>query len=54
MLLRDSEFKGKITYDDVLSLAKGSAGDDRYRLDFVSLVEATRRIASGVAKAGER
>jgi len=54
MLLRNSEFKGKITYEDVLALAKGSAGEDRYRLDFVSLVEATRRIASGVAKAGER
>lgn len=54
MLLRDSEFKGKLTYDDVHALAKGSAGEDRYRLDFVSLVESTRRIASGLAKAGER
>lgn len=53
MLLRDSEFKGKLTYDDVVALAKGSAGDDRYRRDFVSLVEATHRIASGIARAGQ-
>jgi Ca-activated chloride channel family protein len=51
MLLRESEFKGKITYDDVLTLAKASAGEDRLRTDFVSLVEATRRLAGGVAKA---
>jgi Ca-activated chloride channel family protein len=50
MLLRESEFKGKITYDDVLALAKASAGEDRLRTDFVSLVESTRRIAGGVAK----
>jgi Ca-activated chloride channel family protein len=50
MLLRDSEFKGKLTYDDVLALARGAAGEDRYRRDFVSLVESSRRIASGVAK----
>ncbi len=51
MLLRDSEFKGKLTYDAVLELARDGAGDDRYRTDFLSLVESTRRIARGVAKA---
>ena len=49
MLLRDSEFKGSITYDDVLALARDATGDDRLRLDFVSMVERTRRVASGVA-----
>jgi len=49
MLLRDSEFKGSLTYDDVLTLARDGAGDDRLRQDFVSLVERTSRIASGVA-----
>jgi Ca-activated chloride channel family protein len=50
MLLRDSEFKGKLTFDDVITLAKNATGDDKDRLGFVSMVEATRRIASGVAK----
>jgi Ca-activated chloride channel family protein len=50
MLLRDSEFKGKITYDDVLAIARESAGDDRDRRGFVELVEATKRVAAGVAR----
>jgi Ca-activated chloride channel homolog len=50
MLLRDSEFKGKLTYDDVLNLARAGAGDDRYRSEFVTLVEKTRAVAAGVAK----
>jgi Ca-activated chloride channel family protein len=49
MLLRDSELKGRITYDDVLAIARARAGDDRYRHDFVTLVEATQRVAAGVA-----
>jgi Ca-activated chloride channel family protein len=49
MLLRDSEFKGRVTYEDVLALARGAAGDDRYRNDFVSLVAATQRVAASVA-----
>ena len=50
MLLRNSEFKGKITYDDVLTIARGSAGEDRDRQGFVDLVEATKRLATGVAR----
>jgi Ca-activated chloride channel homolog len=50
MLLRDSEFKGTIRYDEVLRLARAGAGDDRYRLDFITLVEKTRTVAAGVAK----
>lgn len=54
MLLRDSQFKGRLTYDAVLELARDGAGDDRYRTDFLALVESTRRIARGVAKAGSQ
>ena len=50
MLLRDSEFKGTMTYDTVLALARAGAGDDRYRSDFIALVEKTRAVAAGVAK----
>jgi len=41
MLLRNSEFKGTINYDQVLTLARGSKGDDRdgYRAEFIRLVE---------------
>lgn len=41
MLLRNSEYKGTINYDAVLSLARGSKGDDRdgYRSEFIRLVE---------------
>ncbi|HEU4993448.1 MAG TPA: von Willebrand factor type A domain-containing protein [Gemmatimonadaceae bacterium] len=49
MLLRDSEFKGGLTYDDVIAIARESNQDDRYRNDFITLVEATKRIARGVA-----
>ena len=49
MLLRDSEYKGKLTYDDVLALGRGAAGEDRDRTDFITLVEKTKRIAAGLA-----
>jgi Ca-activated chloride channel family protein len=41
MLLRDSEFKGSMTYNSVLSLARGAKGrdDDGYRAEFIRLVE---------------
>jgi len=41
MLLRESEFKGSITYGHVLSLARGSKGTDKdgYRAEFIRLVE---------------
>jgi Ca-activated chloride channel family protein len=54
MLLRDSEFKGSITWDEVLALARESSGDDRDRADFVSLVAATQRVARGVASARDQ
>ncbi|MEQ9468739.1 MAG: von Willebrand factor type A domain-containing protein [Ekhidna sp.] len=41
MLLRDSEFKGDLSYEDVLSLAKSAKGKDAfgYRAEFIELVD---------------
>lgn len=41
MLLRDSEFKGTATYNDVIKLARESKGQDKegYRAEFIRLVE---------------
>jgi Ca-activated chloride channel family protein len=41
MLLRDSEFKGKSSYEDVVKLAQQGKGQDRhgYRTEFIKLVE---------------
>ncbi len=41
MLLRNSEFKGTANYNQVLTLARGSKGNDRdgYRAEFIRLVE---------------
>ncbi|MFK7953331.1 MAG: YfbK domain-containing protein, partial [Ekhidna sp.] len=46
MLLRDSEFKGAISYEGVLSLAKAYVGKDRfgYRKEFIDLVDTAKRI----------
>ncbi|MBV6640508.1 MAG: von Willebrand factor type A domain-containing protein [Cyclobacteriaceae bacterium] len=46
MLLRDSEFKGDLTIDKVLSQAKTAKGSDDYgyRREFISLVEVAGRI----------
>ncbi len=44
MVLRDSEYRGSATLDDVLVMAGGALGEDvaGYRADFVRLVEAAR------------
>ncbi|MEO0895813.1 MAG: von Willebrand factor type A domain-containing protein [Bacteroidota bacterium] len=41
MLLRDSNHKGELSYEDVLEMAKGSKGKDEegYRAEFISLVK---------------
>ena len=41
MLLRDSKFKGDLTYKDVTTLAKGAKGQDAngYRAEFIGMVE---------------
>ena len=44
MLLRNSEFKGELTYRMVLEMANGSRGEDAdgYRAEFIRLVSAAR------------
>lgn len=47
MILRDSEFKGKSTLDQVLNLARNSKGLDSngYRIEFINLVQSCQLIA---------
>lgn len=47
MLLRDSEHKSNSSYEDVLTLAKESAGVDEYgyRSDFIKLVETAKLLS---------
>jgi Ca-activated chloride channel family protein len=44
LLLRDSEFKGKASYKNLLELAQGARGQDKegYRAEFIKLAEAAR------------
>lgn len=46
MLLRDSEFKGTSSFDQIIELAKQSKGEDDngYRAEFIRLVEAAKSI----------
>jgi Ca-activated chloride channel family protein len=48
MLLRDSEFKGDLTYDEVIQMAKEAKGEDRegYRMEFIRMVESCNLMAS--------
>ncbi len=41
MLLRDSQFKGELTYEEVIALAESAANKDEngYQAEFVSLVK---------------
>ncbi len=41
MLLRNSKYVGKLTYSDILQMAKGAKGEDQegYRAEFIQLVE---------------
>ena len=43
MLLRDSEYKGALTYSDVLKLAKSNTGVDKYgyQEEFIKMIEKT-------------
>jgi len=47
MLLRESEFRGNITYEQVLGLAESSIGEDKlgYRAEFIKLVRNAMAIA---------
>ncbi len=47
MLLRNSEYKGQSSYQDILKLAKGAKGNDEegYRAEFIKLVEISQFFA---------
>jgi Ca-activated chloride channel family protein len=47
LLLRNSENKGVVTYDQVLTMARSARGDDPsgYRGEFIGLVEAARTLS---------
>lgn len=48
MLLRDSEHKGKVSWDSVLSLAREGLGQDPegYRAEFLTLAQKAKRLAA--------
>jgi len=48
MLLRNSQFKGKANYQQVISLARAGKGEDKhgYRSQFITLVETAEEIAA--------
>lgn len=49
MLLRDSEYKGNLTYSEIIEMAKAAKGQDNngYRAEFIKLVERAE-VISGV------
>ena len=48
MMLRNSEFKGNSSFENILNIAQGSLGDDKegYRKEFVSLVKKAEEISN--------
>lgn len=48
MVLRDSQYKGKANFDDILKLANQSQGDDLdgYRAEFIRLVTRSKSVAA--------
>ncbi len=51
MLLRDSEYKGDATFEDVIARAKQARGDDAggYRGEFIQMAETAERLAMSLA-----
>jgi Ca-activated chloride channel homolog len=49
LLLRDSEHKGRASYEQVLALARGARGADPegYRAEFIGMVETARALGGG-------
>ena len=47
MLLRESDFKQKSSYEQVIELAKGALGEDKegYRSEFLKLAKSTALMA---------
>lgn len=52
MLLRNSEFRGNVTYEEVMQMAKSALGPDLegYRKEFVSLVKKANNINESLTK----
>ncbi len=52
MLLRNSQFKGSSSYNQVIALANASLGNDQegYRKEFVSLVKKAAQLSDNTAK----
>ncbi len=52
MLLRDSEYKGELTWDDILQQARASKGTDEngYRAEFIRLVEKAEILTQTVSR----
>jgi Ca-activated chloride channel family protein len=48
MLLRESEYIGSFSYDQVTQLAEGSRGEDKegYRVEFINMVKSFGMLAS--------
>ena len=48
MLMRDSEYKGDLTYAEVISLAKSATGEDEfgYRGEFLNLVDLAKSMST--------
>lgn len=47
MLLRNSRHAGSATWDSVLALAEGAAGDDEKRRELVELVRKAKGLSAG-------
>jgi len=47
MILRDSKYKGNFSYNNIIKMAKESAGEDKfgYRSEFLSMVEKNQLLA---------
>lgn len=52
MLLRQSEFKGNNTYNNILQMANDATGDDKegYRKEFITLVKKAAGLSKNIAK----
>lgn len=55
LMLRDSEFKGDLTYDAVLELAQQAIGNDRYgrRTELVNIVRLAKAITASAEQLGD-
>ena len=55
MLLRDSDYKGDLTYDQVIAQAKSAMGKDEfgYRREFLDLVETASKLQATLSVRSE-